>query len=213
MQTGDPFHTYLGNFVNEAANAIVLLAVSKDKRNINSFPELRRRRWSDITVNNQGYLTKPSNALVIDSVSVTKSSDAYDPSRSTEYPVIEENDQTRFALYDKSTTTVGYPTVWSEAAGQILLWPTPTTAYLTRVVVRGIRKEDALVNDADTFVMNEVFHPVIIDYATYLTMQRMGLDEAEKFLTSAEKRLTQNANILGLEKRRNRNVVEVAGSL
>src|SRR5688572_14607457 len=181
MQSSDPWADYIRDHINEAANAVILLAISRDRRNVNLFPELRQRRWYDVTVNAQGYLDRPSSLLVLDSVSQTRTTTAYDPSRHTEYPVIEETDQARFALLDKSSTTTGYPQIFHDAATQILLWPTPTTAYLTQVVVRGMRKETALTLDAETFQMNELFHPVIIDYATYLTMQRMGLDEAEKF--------------------------------
>jgi hypothetical protein len=212
MQSSDPFYTYLGDFTNEAANAVLLLAISRDRRNVNLFPELRQRRYYDVTVNAQGYLDRPSSLLILDTVSYTKTTTAYDPSRHTEYPVIEEPDQARFALLNKSATTVGYPQIFHDAATQILLWPTPTTAYLTQVVVRGMRKETALTTDGQTFQMNELFHPVIIDYATYLTMQRMGLDEAEKFLTAAEKRLTQTINLLALSNRRERSRIIVAGT-
>jgi hypothetical protein len=212
LQSSDPWNTYIGDHVNEAANAVLLLAIARDRRNVNLFPELRKRRWYDVTVNAQGYLDRPSSLLVLDSVSYTKTTTTYDPSRHTEYPVIEEPDQARFGLLDKTTSTVGYPQIFHDAATQILLWPTPTTAYLTQVVVRGMRKETALTLDAQTFNMNEMFHPVIIDYATYLTMQRMGLDEAEKFLTAAEKRLTQTINLLGLSNRLDRSRITVAGT-
>jgi hypothetical protein len=214
LQSSDPWYSYLGDHCNEAANAVILLAISKDRKNVNLFPELRNIRWTDITVNNQGYLAKPSNLLVLDSVNCTRSSSAYDASRSTEYPLIEEPDQTRFGLLSKATTTVGYPTIYHDAASSILLWPTPTTAYLSRVLVRGIKKETALSGDSDTFAMNELWHPVVIDYATYLTANRMGwAEEAERFLTSAEKRVTQTIDLLSLGKRRNTNRVEIAGSL
>jgi hypothetical protein len=212
MQSSDPWATYVDEHINEAANAVLLLAISRDRRNVNLFPELRQRRYYDVTVNAQGYLERPSSLLILDTVSYTKTTTAYDPSRHTEYPVIEEPDQARFGLLDKTSTTVGYPQIFHDAATQILLWPTPTTAFLTQVVVRGMRKETALTTDGQTFQMNELFHPVIIDYATYLTMQRMGLDEAEKFLTAAEKRLTQTINLLALSNRRERSRIEVAGT-
>jgi hypothetical protein len=211
MQSSDPWYTHIGSHISEAANAVILLAIAKDRRNVNLFPELRNIRWTDITVNNQGYLTKPSNLLVLDSVTCTRSSSAYDASTQTEYPVVEVNDQAAFGLLSKTAT--GYPTMFNDAASSLLLWPTPTTAYLTRVVVRGIKKETALTADADTFDMNEIFHPVVMDYATYLTAERAGWDTAEKFREAAERRLTQTIDLLGLSKRRNSNRIEIAGSL
>lgn len=212
MPSSDPWYTYLGDHVNEAANAIVLLSVQADRRNINLFPELRNRRWTDITVNNQGYLLKPTDALIIDSVTSTHLTTAYNASTDKEYPVVEEPDQFRFGLFDK--TSQNWPQIWCEASTSILLWPTPVTAYLTYVVLRGIRKETALTAASDTFQMNEVFHPVVIDYATYLMMRRMGWhDEAEKFLSACQDRLTNTANVLGLQNKRNRTRIRIAGGL
>lgn len=214
MQTNDPHYSYVDENVNDSANAIVLMAISKDKRNVNCFPELQNRRWHDVTVNNQGYLDKPSTLLVLDSVSMTKTTTSYDPSRHTEYPVIEEPDQSVFGQFDKASTTTGYPTRWCEASNSILLWPTPTTAFLTRVVLRGIREESTLSSDSDTLTMNARWHPVVIEYATHLTWKQMGEhEEAEKWLVSTEKRMTQVIDLYGLSKRKNRTQIMIAGSL
>jgi hypothetical protein len=213
LPTSDPHYTYLGDVVNQAANDIILMAVSKDRRNINLFRNLRDRRYYDITVNNQGYLSRPSTLLVVDSVTCTRDTDSYDPSRSTEYPVTEEPDQATFALLDKSTSTTGWPTIWTEAAEQILLWPTPVTAYLTQVVVRGIRKEAALSNDNDTFTMEDIWHPIVLMYATHLMKLELGDPDADNWLEKAEKRVTQTVDILGLQNRRNRMRVQIAGAL
>ena len=213
LQTGDPHYGYVDDVVNEAANAVILMAVSKDKRNINSFQRLRNRRYADVTVDAQGYMTKPDDLLVVDSVTYTKSTSTYNPSRHTEYPITEEPDQARFALLDKTSTTVGYPQIWCEASTQILLWPTPTTAYLTQVVVRGIKKEAALSNDNDTFDMEDIWHPVVVQYATYLMLQNLGHDDADKWLARAEKRMTQIVDLLGLSNRRDRFRTQIAGAL
>lgn len=214
LQSNDPHYAYVDENVNDAANQIVLMAISKDKANVNCFPELQRRRWHDVTVNNQGYLNKPTNLLVLDSVSMTKTTTSYDPSRHTEYPIIEEPDQSVFGTFSKASTTVGYPTRWCEASESILLWPTPTTAYLTRVVVRGIREEATLSADGDTLVMNPRWHPVVIEYATHLTWKQMGEhEEADKWLLATEKRMTQVIDLYGLAKRKNRLQINIAGSL
>lgn len=213
MQSNDPHYTYLGDVVNEAANAVILMAVAGERKNLNSFQRLRNRRYYDTTVNAQGYLTKPDDILVVDSVTYTKSTSAYDPSRHREYSIYEETDQERFGLLDKASTRVGYPQIWCEASTQVLLWPTPTTAYLTQIVLRGIKKEAALANANDTFDMEDIWHPVVIQYATYLMMQNLGWDDADKWLARAEKRVTQIVDLLGLSNRRDRFRWEVAGAL
>lgn len=215
MPSNDPWYGYLDDHINEAANAVILLSIASNKRNVNLFPELRSRRWSDVTVDAQGYMLKPSTALVIESMTYTKSTTVYNASTDTEYKTREEPDQERFALMDKTAT--GYPSIWCEASNSILIWPTPSsspTNYLTQVVFRGLRKEAALSAAGDTYQMNEVFHPVVVDYATYLTMYRMGWhDEAEKILTACEKRLTQSIDILALQNKKNRTRVKIAGAL
>jgi hypothetical protein len=211
LATSDPQYANLGSAINEAANAVLMTALARDRRNANNFPELRRRRWSDVTVNEQGYLDKPTNCLVIDSVKITKSTAAYNQSRSTEYPVTEEQDWDRFALLSKASTTVGYPTIWTESGTQILLHPTPTTAFLTRVVVRGMREEDTLTTDGQSYQMDSRWHPVIELKATHLMALRMGLDGAKAWDDECDKRLTMTLNLLGLGNRLNRTIVEVAG--
>jgi len=207
-----PVYTYLGDFVNDAANAVILFTVRADRKNVNLFPELKRR-WSDVTVNNQGYLDKPTNLLILDSVSITRSTTTYDPSRHTEYPVFEEVDQARFGQFNKATTTVGWPTRWCEAASQILLWPTPTTAYLTQTVVRGIKREVALTSADGVFTMSDIWHPIVIAYATHLAMLALErYDGAEAWLNTTEKRIAKTVDPLGLSKRRNRIKIEIASA-
>lgn len=214
MPTGDPWYTYVDEHVNEAANAVILLSLAQNKRNINLFPELKNRRWSDVTVNAQGYMLKPSTALVVDALTYTKVTTVYNASTDTEYPMTEMNDQWLFGLMDKTST--GWPSLWCEASNSLLIWPTPSsspTNYLTQIVIRGVRKESALSSATDTFQMNEVFHPVVVDYATYLTMLRMGWnDEADKMLSACEKRLTQTIDLLGLQNKRNRSRIKIAGA-
>ena len=202
---------YVGDVVNEAANAVILMALGADRRNMNLFRNLRTRRYYDITVNAQGYLARPSTLLVLDSVTCTRSSTAYNASTQTEYPLFEEPNQQNFGLLSKSAT--GYPTIFHDAAESILLWPTPTTAYLTYVVVRGIRKEAALSANADTFAMEDIWHPVVIDMATSIMLKNMGQhDAAKEWLSSVEKRVTQTINLVGLSNRNNRIRIGIAGA-
>jgi hypothetical protein len=211
LQSSDPHYGYVDDAINEAANAVVLMAIGGDRRNMNLFRNLRNRRYYDITVNGQAYLSRPSNLLILDSVSITRSTTAYAAATQTEYPVTEMTDQQNFGLLNKSATD--YPTIFHDASESILLWPTPTTAYLTYVVVRGIRKEAALTNSGDTFAMEDIWHPIVIDVATSIMLKNMGqFDASEKWMAAAEKRVTQTVNLVGLSNRLNRVRIGIAGA-
>ncbi len=212
LQSNDPHYTFVGDTVNEAANGLIMLSVSIDRQNINLFPELRNHRFTDLTVAEQGYISKPAGMLVMDSLTYTKVITNYNPSRDTEYPTSEENDQYNFGLLDKTSTNANWPQTWFDAATSILINPTPTTAFVTTVVMRGIRKEVPLVLDTDTFQMGTYWHPVIVDYGEYLMKSRMGLDDAEKVLARVKDRIGSTIDPLGLANRKNRKVVRIAGA-
>ena len=212
LQSNDPHYTYLTDTLNEAGNGLIMLSVSMERQNINLFPELRNHRFTDLTVAEQGYISKPSSMLVMDSLTYTKVATNFNPSRDTEYPVTEESDGDNFALLDKTSTNANWPQTWFDAATTILINPTPTTAFVTTVVMRGIRQEVPLVLDTDTFQMKTYWHPVVVDYAEYLMKSRMGLDEAEKVLARVKDRIGSTIDPLGLANRKNRKVVRIAGA-
>lgn len=197
-------------FINEAANRVVLMAAAKDRRAANIFPELRNFGTSGITVNAQDTLAIPATILVLESVNITKSTSAYASGTQTEYPVYEMPDAQMFGQLNKTTT--GYPTQWIRSGANILLWPTPTTAYLTRVVFRGIRRESDLSQDADVLTMDYIWHPAVIDYASYLGANELGWDDdAQKWLNACEKKVTECLNLVGLERQKNNTSIEIGG--
>jgi hypothetical protein len=210
MQSSDPWYSYLGDFINEASNRVVLTAVSKDRRAGNCFPSLKTGRWYDVTVNNQGYLTLPTTLLALDSVTCTRSTSAYNPSSSTEYPVIE-TDTAKFSLFPKDAT--GWPAQWVRSGTQILIWPTPTTDYLSQIVVRGMRREADLSNNADVLTMDPMWHPTVIKCATALVMEARGWDDqAPIWWGAVDRDVTSTLNLLGLERLRDNSRVTIAGA-
>lgn len=219
IPTSHPIYTdssSLKDYVNEAAKRVVLMAVidpatKRRRSNFEAFPELRDRRWYDVTVNNQGYLTMPTDCLVPDSITYTKTTTAYDPSRHTEYVVVEKDIET-FKLLDKTTATTGWPQIWCRSSLSILLWPTPTTAFLTQVILRGIREEQDLVNPTDTFTVDERWHPAIVDEACSLTCAALNWwDDAAQWHAKAEQKIGEAVSLLGSSKRKNRLRLRFAG--
>ena len=212
LQSSHPIYSNdLQGFINEASNRVVLMAMAKDRRGFNLFPELRNVQFEDITVNNQDYLAIPANMLVLDSISITKNSAAYASASQTEYPVYEEPDVQLFNQMNKAQT--GYPTRWTRKGARVYFWPTPTTAYVTRVVFRGTRREADLSADGDTLTMDYIWHPAVVDYASYLGAQALGWkDDADRWLEACQRKVTETANLVGLERMKNESSIEIAGT-
>lgn len=186
------------------------MAMAKDRRGANIFPELRNIAGSALTSNGVDTLAIPTTLLVLESCSITKSTSAYAAATQTETPIFEEPDAQLFGQFSKTQT--GYPTRWIRSGTNIRLWPTPVTGYLTYVVFRGIRKESDLSADGDTLVMSDLWHPAVIDYASYLGANELGWDEdAQKWLTACEKKVTECLNLVGLERQKNDSSIEIAG--
>lgn len=210
MQTSDPFYTYVGDQINEASNRVLLMAVAKDRRAMNSFPELKTRRWVDVTLNNQGYLQLPTTLLVLDSVTCTRSTATYNASTTTEYPMTEATVD-NFALYDRTAT--GWPSQWVRSGISLLIYPTPTTAYLSQIVLRGIRQEADLSGNADVLTMDPKWHPTVIKAATAIAMEARGWhDDAAKWWDMVERDVTSTINLVGLERVKDSVKVSIAGA-
>jgi hypothetical protein len=217
LKTTHPIYTDTNNLrdpINEAAANVVLMALidptTKRRRdNFEAFPELRDRRWYDVTVNGRGYLGIPSNCLVPTSLKYTKSTSAYNPSSDTEY-IITETDMDTFATLTK--TTPGWPSLWVRSSEQLLIFPTPTTSYLTQIVVRGWRKENDLTAPTDTFVMNSMWNPAVVFEATSLTMVRLGwYDDADYWHNKAQSKVGDTISLLGAGRRQRRGRFMIAG--
>lgn len=202
-----------GDFVNEGANRLILHSVSMDRRAANCFPELQNRRWSDTTVANQNYLALPDNLLVLESATYTKLTTTYDPSAQTEYPMVEMPNPELFAFLVK--TAKGWPQLWRRAGKRFEYWPTTSsspTDYRTKVVLRGLRKEDALTSDSQTFEMSDLWHPTIVKCATAIAADQLGRTEvAKEWWGQVDRDVTATLNLLGLERINDNVRVEIAG--
>jgi hypothetical protein len=211
MQSSDPFYSRLGRWLNEGANRIITMAIAKDKKALQLFPELKNRRWWDTTVANQNYLDLPDSLLALEFVTYTKTTAAFDASRHTEFPSSETSAET-FAFLSKSATTVGWPSLHTRRGNRLAFHPTPTTAYLTVVVLNGIRKEDTLIEDTQTYAMNETWHPTVVKAATALGNEALGWPDAERWWAAADRDLGGGVNREGLERRKDTVQIRIEGA-
>ena len=201
MQSSDPFYTYLGDWVNDAANRVILRALSRNaRRKEGMFPELQAKWRSDATSAGVEYIAYPSDCLWIDRVYSFDDDAAADESRDKRYAMAEIASQDTWELLDKSTSTTGYPRRWRRFSNRIQLHPVPTAAYLTKLLVVGFAEEADLSGTTDVFVIDAKWHPAIIDYAVYLGAKDMGWDEdAQAALQACDRQIEECITILGRE--------------
>lgn len=201
MQSSDPFYTYLGDWINTAGNRVILRALTRNaKRKESLFPELQAFWRSDATTNGVGYVAYPSDCLWINDVFSFDDPDAADENRDERHIMVEIASQRQWELLDKSTTTVGFPRRWRRFSNRIQVHPVPTTAYLTKLLVVGFAEESDLSGNTDVFVMDEKWHPAVIDYAVYLGADEMGwTEEAKAALEACDRKLEECISILGRE--------------
>ena len=208
MQSSDPFYSYLGDWVNTAGNRVILRALSRNpKRKESLLPELQSLWRTDATTNGVGYLAYPDDCLWLNDVYSFDSSSAADESRDQRNVVTEVGSQHVWELLDKTTSTVGYPRRWRRFSNRIQLHPVPTTAYLTKLLLVGFAKEADLSGNTDVFVMDERWHPAVVDYAVYLGADEMGwTEEAKAALEACDRKLEECISILGRENASDRGV-------
>src|SRR3990167_991370 len=206
-----PHYSSIGNYINEAVQEFqtLLLGPRFRKKAIDLIPRLKDWRWSDTTVNNQAYMTLPDTLLWMNSVTVTRSSTAFSAATQTEYPVTEEPDGDLFGQNTKTAT--GYPKKWHRAGSRIELWPTPTTAYLTQLVLHGARAEDTLAT-TDKLKMPLRLQYFVLELATAISMEKMGWVDASGRRGSIEDRLAKSLDVTSRETARNRVQVQIAGA-
>lgn len=199
MQSSDPFYTYLGDWVNDAANRVILRALSRNaRRNESLFPELQALWRTAATTAGVGYVSMPTDLLWLNEVFSFDSSTAADENRDRRYVMVEIGDQQQWEMLDKSTSTTGYPRRWKRFSERLQIHPVPTSSYLTKMLLVGFAREAELSGSTDTFVIDGLWHPAIIDYAVYRGASEMGwVDDAKEVLEACDRQIMECVSILG----------------
>lgn len=215
LPSQNPHYGYINDatYINEAKDTIQSLVFDDPrlrKTALSLMPRLVNWRWYDVTVNGQIYLTLPANLLWLDHVTYTKSTSAFAPATQTEYPMVEEIDPAIFG--QKSKTAVGWPTVFCRAGSRIEIWPTPSTAYLTNVVLHGVRAEDDLSQATDKLKMPQRLQKYVIKMAVAITRENAGMDGGAGARAAVEDQLRKELGIAGQERMRDKIVNRIAGT-
>lgn len=196
-----PRYAEIDAWINEGARQLVRLAFNIDRRALNIFPDLKDRRWTITTTTatsaDQGpnWFLLDTSILIIDKVTCTRLTAAYDPSAQKEYPVPPDSGD--FPLLDKAVT--GWPILWRRNGNRLEYWPTTTTAYRTVMIVHDWKLENVISQNDSTFEMHEQWHPSIIKCATAIGLDQLGWDGAQEKWNEVERDITATINPVGLE--------------
>lgn len=207
MQTTSPFYTtYISNattpsstWPNQATNQVILRALSKKRRKLNLFPELRDKWISNATTTNDvSYVERPSDCLWVTDLYSFDSASAPDEDTSERHPMVEIQNYRDWELLNKAQT--GYPRLWNRYGDRIQLHPVPDTSYLTYWLVLGIAQESVMSASGDTPVLNVIWHSAVESMAVYIGATAMGWDEdAERALAACDRQIEQSLSISGVE--------------
>lgn len=198
MQSSDPFYSYLGSWVNEAGNRVIMRALSRNlRRRQNLFPELYDL-WEDTTIDGQDYISTPDDILYVDALYSLNTSAAVDYATDARYSMSEIGNNRTWQFLSRSQT--GYPNKWHRYGNRLYVHPTPTATYVTKVLIAGFAREGTLSGNSDVFVMDPMWHPAVIDYAVYLGATELGwIEDAASALTACDRKLEETTTILGRE--------------
>ena len=180
-------------YINEAIDEFQRLVLA-GKKSKDMTAALCNWRWSQVTVAATNYLALPDNMLLFESMNYTKLTSTYDPGATTEYPSTEYLDSQSFGYLPKGA--VGWPVIFHRAGGAVEFHPTPTAAYVTKVVLRGMRAEDAITGSTSP-KMDARFHPLVVELATAITMEKMNWEQAADKREKAEARIRKALNFVG----------------
>ena len=196
--TSDPlFEAYLGAWVNEAGNAVVLRALDKSRYKYGIFPELEDKWIVDSTTNDVSYVARPDDLIILTGMySFDLASGATENSPRHLMTKIE-NDR-KYEMMSK--TQEGWPRQYRRYGNRVYIYPLPATGYLSQTLMLGLAKENTLSADGDTFVTEGIWHPAVVDYATFVGASWLGwFEEASAAVAMCDQKLENSISIRAYE--------------
>lgn len=213
MQTSDPFYRFIypavgaetNSWINKSANKLVRMIVAK-------IPEIYKASWTiGPTVAGVNYVAKPADAISVQVIDTAHQSTLPNWSTTRTYPVMRIEPE-QFDLLDKSATTNGYPSLYTEKGKQIFLWPTPTAAYVDYLHVYGVMQETVLVNATDSLFIEEFWHDYVVQLAIAMGARQLGWPDAAERYTAVLKDIGSAIDPMGLRNTGNAETMSVDGA-
>lgn len=191
LPTQHPHYSLIPSYINEAKDELLTLGLALGKEVLDHVPRLRNWRWWAQTVAGQAYLPLPERMLYLEAMGYTKDLLAYSTATSTLLPSdeITAGEDELFGLLSRTTT--GYPTMFRRAGSRLELWPVPTTAFLTTIVVQGTRMDKDLSANTDALLMSPRMQLLAVDLAVVISMEKMGWEEAAERRTALESKMAR----------------------
>lgn len=177
LRDGDPYYQKLGWAVNSAIKEVPkrVLGIKGD---YNQFSELRSK-WRDTTVATHHEYAMPSNCFVPFSIFSLDDDGVFAGEGVGTSREVLWKERAEFELLNRDQE--GFPSYWSLSGTDILLWPTPSTDYITTFRVYGLKIEGDASSDAATFVLREHWQNAVVFYAAYLLCGLRGWKERAQF--------------------------------
>ncbi len=211
MQTGDPFYASIGSWVNRAVQQVEIMAIGGNKGNLNLYPQLRTSWMSPITIAGVNYFDLPTNKLAITSISSYDKATAVDRGVDKARPLYKDRIE-NIDLSQKGTN-YGYPRRWAFEAGRVYIHPTPSstpTEYRTYLLAHGYKKDSTLVSDADSPLVDSIWHESFVQYASYVGAVKLGWD-GDEYMKAAQVIIGTATDTAGLEDGNDDSVINLEG--
>lgn len=205
LEDDDLYFERLGEWVNRAANEVILRALEKGRYRYGLFPELHDEWIVDATANAVGFIEIPADCRIIMGVYSFDDADAGGAITisTSDKTIMTEISWRQYQLLPKTAT--GWPRLWNRYGNRIRIHPTPSdspTDYTTKTLIVGIAEENTMSGANDTLVIDPIWHPAVIDYAVYLGATALRWDaDADRALGACDRKLTQALSTSGYENR------------
>lgn len=211
LHTSDPAYSNLDDYANEAVAATVLRVVRQDRQYAQLFRELQHR-WYVATVDSEPGVALAEPVLAIERVysfdddGVTPPDDGATDRREVDYV-------TERQFEERSKSEIGYPDSVTLIGNTLYVSPTPTAAYVTNLMVRGLRMPTDMVSPTDKPGLNSQWHPAVLEMLCHILAREKNYDvDAEKYLMHFDRLIGEVVNPSSLLNRKRHVKVRFAGS-
>ena len=210
LPSSHPMFPYLQNYINDGIREMITRASARFP-NFQLFSELRDIEWIDVTIVDQDYLVLPSDGFAIQRAFSLDSPTAPTIANAG-WHLLTYLEPQEFDQLVKSTTSLAWPTLWTQREGRIYLNQTPRTSWTTYMKIDGVQDEPDMVNAGDVPRTNIRWHPAILDLASHLLLTDMGWPDAQRFLDAADEKIGNvGASVMGTRRLNTRRSIRMAG--
>lgn len=193
--------------INAAPNELIRMFPDK-------FPEHRNRSWTlGVTVVGTNRVALPSNLLYIERVRHNGASTDPTTWAAIREQVVEAATPELIGLFEKASTTTGYPSHYTRKNNDLVIYPTPQTGYTCYLRVYGVSKEDALSAAGDTFRIDADWDDALIMLAASRVALLAGYTERSAELRAESERIVGTSVSTPAAERRGKEVtITIAGA-